>query len=115
MKKTVVLGICSGIAAFKTLELIKKLNPRVQLIAFKAEYASNDEDLINAARKLLNKSQIDAVVANDISKADRGFETEKNEVIIVYENGKTHKIALNSKRQIAEQIIDYLMKTLIIK
>lgn len=92
----------------KIINHIKKINPDIQLVAFKAEYGLSDEEMINAAKKKLQQSQADAIIANDISKKNAGFESDDNEVIII-KNGKIKKLPLESKINIAGQIVDYLL------
>ena len=41
------------------------------------------------------------IISNDVSKKDRGFHSEYNEVIIIEKNGKTEKVKKNSKKFIA--------------
>ena len=93
----------------KISDQIKQLNAQIQLIVFKAEHGLSEEELIEEAQKKLIVAHADAVVANDISKDDRGFQADTNEVIIVTKNGQQQKIPLASKKEIAKQIIDYLL------
>lgn len=94
----------------KILEQIKKHNPEIYLIAFKAEYISDEKKLIQAALKKLKESNSDVIIANDVSQKDRGFEVDQNEVYVVLPNGLTKHFALASKREIAKNIVDYLLK-----
>lgn len=94
----------------KILDQIKKFNPKVTLVAFKAEYALDEEKLVKTSLKRLKQSNADAIVANDISRIDRGFVVDTNEVFITLKNGMYHKIAFGSKRNIAGHIVDYLSK-----
>lgn len=92
----------------KISDQIKKLNPKIKLIVFKAEYGLDEPELIKEATAKLEESNADAVVANDISKNDRGFQADTNEVIIVKKDGTNQKIPLASKREIARCIVDYV-------
>jgi phosphopantothenoylcysteine decarboxylase / phosphopantothenate---cysteine ligase len=92
----------------KISDNIKKLNPKIKLIVFKAEYGLTDEALLLEATSKLKESKADAVVANDISKQDRGFQADTNEVIVVTKSGSHKKIPLASKREIAGEIVDYI-------
>ena len=93
----------------KIIDQIKKLSPKTILIAFKAEYGLSEEKLIEEAVKKLKESKADFVIANDISRADRGFESDDNEVFIISKNGKVKKISLTSKREVAKKIIEYVV------
>ncbi|HEX8931732.1 MAG TPA: bifunctional phosphopantothenoylcysteine decarboxylase/phosphopantothenate--cysteine ligase CoaBC [Patescibacteria group bacterium] len=90
----------------KILDLIKMLNPKIRLIAFKAEYGLPEKELLAAALKRLQEAKADVIIANDISKKDSGFEVDANEVLVVFPNGTFKKIALGLKREIAAKIID---------
>lgn len=92
--------------ALKIINQIKKLNPNIKLIAFKAEYGLTDPEMIKKAQEKINESDADFVIVNDISKADRGFEADTNEVIVVLKNGESAKIPLDSKREIAKGIVE---------
>lgn len=92
----------------KISDQIKKLNPTINLIVFKAEYGLSEEELINEALQKLEEANADAVVANDISRSDRGFQVDTNEVIIVTKHGLQKKLPLASKKEIARGIVEYL-------
>jgi phosphopantothenoylcysteine decarboxylase/phosphopantothenate--cysteine ligase len=92
----------------KIIEQIKKINPNITLIAFKAEYEPDQNILKQLAIKKLKESHADAIIANDISKKDRGFESENNEVIIVLPDSKSELLPLNTKNAIATEIVDYI-------
>ncbi len=88
---------------------IKKINPSVKLVLFKAEWGLSDEALIKRAKEKLAESNADAVIANDVSKADRGFSVDTNEVLLVTKNGKTVHLPLASKQKIANQVLEKLI------
>jgi len=94
----------------KILDEIKKLNPHIRVIAFKAEFGFSRKQLTDAAKKKLQESGADAVVANDISRNDRGFQADTNEVVVVCKDGNVKKIPLAKKSDIAKSIIDFLFE-----
>jgi len=98
----------------KIIDQIKKLNPRISLIAFKAEYGLSEQAIIKAAHNKLKESNADAVVVNDIGKKNQGFQSDFNEVIILFPDGKYKKVLRASKRVIAKEIIDTLINKHII-
>jgi len=97
------------VSQIKIINQIKKLSPKTTLIAFKAEYGLSEEKLIEEASKKLKDSKADFVIANDISREDRGFESDDNEVYIISKNKPVKKIPLTSKREVAKDIIDYIL------
>ncbi|OGH18719.1 MAG: hypothetical protein A3F31_00630 [Candidatus Levybacteria bacterium RIFCSPHIGHO2_12_FULL_38_12] len=94
----------------KIIQEIKKLNPKIQLIGFKAVYSSDDKKLISEGQKKIKESKTDVIVVNDISKKDRGFEADTNEVFVVLKSGLLKKIPLSPKRIIADELIEYLLQ-----
>jgi len=89
----------------KIVEEIKILNPKMQLFAFKAVYGKNS--LKKKAKEKLLSSHADAVIANDISEG-RGFEKDENAVLVVTRT-KSKEFSLKPKKQLAKEIIDFLL------
>jgi phosphopantothenoylcysteine decarboxylase/phosphopantothenate--cysteine ligase len=87
----------------KIINIVKEINPEIFLVGFKAEYKVSDDELISSARKRMKTSEADLIVANDVSLADAGFGSDKNQVFIV--GDKTFAVPLNSKKEIARNII----------
>ena len=77
------------------------------VIGFAAETDNLDE---NALEKLTNKN-CDWIIANDVSKKDKGFNSEFNEVVIHYKNNKIkrEKLSLKKKSEISEEIVDRIV------
>ena len=92
----------------KILDQIKILNPNIRLIAFKAEYISDAKEIIQGAFSRLKESHADAIIANNVSKKDRGFESDNNEVFMILPDGAAKHLQLTSKRKIAEKVVDYI-------
>ena len=74
------------------------------LVGFAAETNEIDE---NAKQKLRAKN-CDIIVANDVSGADSGMESDKNEVTIFFRNGERRKISRASKTIIARELVKIL-------
>jgi phosphopantothenoylcysteine decarboxylase/phosphopantothenate--cysteine ligase len=69
-------------------------------------FAAETEDLLARAAEKLAAKNLDFVVANDVSRPDRGFESDLNEVTILDRRGGRHPIPLATKREVAEAILD---------
>jgi phosphopantothenoylcysteine decarboxylase/phosphopantothenate--cysteine ligase len=76
--------------------------PGQTLVGFAAEHGA---DAIAYGREKLLAKGLDAVVVNDISRADIGFQSTHNEVSILTASGEEH-IARAPKQQIAQAILD---------
>jgi phosphopantothenoylcysteine decarboxylase/phosphopantothenate--cysteine ligase len=92
----------------KIINNIKKWNPHITLIAFKAEANLSEKELIAVAQQKLQESHADAVIANEIGKSDRGFQADTNEVFVIQKSKRVHKITLGLKSEIAEKLLTYL-------
>jgi phosphopantothenoylcysteine decarboxylase/phosphopantothenate--cysteine ligase len=57
------------------------------------------------AREKLERKGADAIVFNDVSRSEIGFESAENEVVIVERSGE-HHVPLASKDQVADAILD---------
>ena len=79
----------------------QKQDRQFVLVGFAAETNHVEE---NAAKKLRAKS-CDIIVANDVSGADSGMESDVNEVIILFRNGEKTRISGAPKKTIARELV----------
>ncbi len=91
----------------KIIDRIKKLQPDVFLVGFKAETGLSEEELIEAARKQIKRAGSDLVVTNTL----KAFGSEENEVLLVTEKS-VRKIPRMSKRELAERLWDEIISIL---
>jgi phosphopantothenoylcysteine decarboxylase/phosphopantothenate--cysteine ligase len=82
--------------------LATRRDPNQTLVGFAAEHG---EQAVERGRGKLEAKHLDAVVVNDISRPDIGFEVSSNEVTIVTAAGDVH-VPRTSKEQVAEAILD---------
>jgi phosphopantothenoylcysteine decarboxylase/phosphopantothenate--cysteine ligase len=82
--------------------LAERREPGQRLVAFAAEHGPG---ALEHARAKLTAKRVDAVVFNDISRADIGFESLANEVVILTDSGDEH-IPRAPKEAIAAAILD---------
>ena len=62
-------------------------------------------DAIDRARAKLERKAVDAIIFNDISRPEIGFDSSDNEVTILWRDGE-HHVPLASKDAVAEAILD---------
>jgi len=79
---------------------------RFLLVGFAAETNHVKE---NAAKKLHDKN-CDIIVANDVSSANSGIESDANEVTILFQNGAPQKISRAPKKIIASELVKIFSK-----
>ena len=85
--------------------------PGQVLVGFAAE---TDDVVANAARKLERKG-LDLIVANDVSQVDAGFEVDTNRAILLDSSGSVEEQPLQSKRELADAILDRVVRRFIRK
>jgi phosphopantothenoylcysteine decarboxylase / phosphopantothenate---cysteine ligase len=72
------------------------------LVAFAAEHGG---DAVARAREKLHRKGADAIVVNDVSREEIGFDSELNEVVVV-DSEREHPIAMGPKEEVADAILD---------
>lgn len=95
----------------KTVDILEELGKRKEaqiLVGFAAE----SQDLADNARKKLVEKKLDFIVANDISRQDRGFQADVNQVVIMDSQGGEEELPLLSKTRVAQVVWDRIEKKL---
>jgi len=69
-------------------------------------FAAETRDLIENAKDKLVSKNLDFIVANDVSRNDAGFESDYNEVKILYPDGHREDLPYMTKREVAREILD---------
>ena len=88
-------------------EIASRRRPGQVVVGFAAEHG---EGATERARGKLERKRLDAVVVNDISRGDIGFDSEENEVTILTAGGDERRIPFGPKIQIARSIVDTVEK-----
>lgn len=96
----------------KIVDKIKQYDKNIFLVAFKAEYGISKELLIKRAIDKLDECKGNLIVANDVSKKGCEFGSDTNDVYIIDKEGKTIHIPLQSKKEIASELIEIVCKKL---
>jgi phosphopantothenoylcysteine decarboxylase/phosphopantothenate--cysteine ligase len=68
-------------------------------------FAAETDSLIDRAREKRARKQVDLIVANDVSQADRGFDVNTNAVTLIGD-GYEETVPLQTKDRIAAAILD---------
>lgn len=93
----------------RTTDILKTLGERKQnqlLIGFAAE----TNDVLHYAEGKLKKKNADYIVANDVSKTDRGFGADENTVTIVGKNDFLKSYPSENKEQLAKKVLADIIK-----
>ena len=71
------------------------------IVGFAAETGQG----LERAREKLVRKRADAIVLNDVSRSEIGFESPENEVVIIEASGE-HRVSLAAKEAVADAILD---------
>ncbi|MCW2951010.1 MAG: phosphopantothenoylcysteine decarboxylase/phosphopantothenate/cysteine ligase [Conexibacter sp.] len=86
--------------------LAAERRPGQTLVGFAAEHG---DDALAYAREKLARKRLDAIVVNDISRAEIGFDATDNEVTILTPDGE-RPLARAAKEEIAGSILDEVVR-----
>ena len=91
-----------------TVELVKApdIAAEVKGDFIKIGFAAETENLLENAKKKLEKKDFALIAANDVTAADSGFGTDTNKVTLLYRDGTTEDLPLMTKREVADIILD---------
>jgi len=106
LKKTGAGTFPGSIELERTEDIVERLagerRPDQVLVGFAAEHG---EGAIEYGRGKLEAKGLDAIVVNDISRSDIGFESEANEVVILTVGGE-RRVPRASKDEVADAVLD---------
>ena len=90
----------------KIINEIKKWNPKIKLIGFKAVHGIDKDKIKTVVGKKFKDTDADYLIVNDISRNDVGFGTDDNEVYIFSKKGLVKKLRKTTKKEIAKEILN---------
>jgi phosphopantothenoylcysteine decarboxylase/phosphopantothenate--cysteine ligase len=83
---------------------IKRLNQTL------AGFALETNDALKNAKDKLKRKNLDFIVLNSLSDKGAGFGTDTNKVTLIDKSGNELNIPLKSKREVADEIINYMIE-----
>jgi phosphopantothenoylcysteine decarboxylase/phosphopantothenate--cysteine ligase len=98
-----------------TLELVQNPDILQEISARKGDrtivgFAAESHDVVAAAKRKLLRKGCDLIVANDISRADAGFEVDENAVLFVWPSGEIESLSLLPKSGVSAELFDRIEK-----
>jgi phosphopantothenoylcysteine decarboxylase/phosphopantothenate--cysteine ligase len=72
-------------------------------------FAAETQNVLENARQKLAGKNLDAIVANDVTRPDAGFDTTTNAVTIITKTGGPVELPVMSKRDAANRILDVIV------
>jgi phosphopantothenoylcysteine decarboxylase/phosphopantothenate--cysteine ligase len=91
------------------LGILSRQRDRQVLVGFAAE---TESVLVHATQKLRNK-ELDLIVANDVTAEGAGFGSDTNAATLIDRDGRTTRLDLMPKREMADRILDALQPLLV--
>jgi phosphopantothenoylcysteine decarboxylase/phosphopantothenate--cysteine ligase len=79
---------------------------KVKTRQFVVGFAAETQNLIQSAFEKLKKKKLDLIVANDISAPGIGFQSDSNQVHLIYSNEKIENLPRMTKKEIADILLD---------
>jgi phosphopantothenoylcysteine decarboxylase/phosphopantothenate--cysteine ligase len=125
-----VLVMCAAVCDYKpahyTSQKMKKeripfslpLEPTRDLLAsltsathncFVVGFAAETQDLVANAKRKLAEKNCDLLVANDVSRADLGMDSDDNELLIVFRDGALKNIPRAKKTELARVLLKIIL------
>ena len=71
-------------------------------------FAAETENVIENARAKLHNKKLDAIIANDVTRADSGFDTATNAITIITKDNDPVELPAMSKSEAADRILDII-------
>ena len=72
-------------------------------------FAAETENVLDNAKEKLRSKKLDAIVANDVSRADSGFDTATNKIAIITSDDSV-ELPVMTKSEAADRILDAIVK-----
>ncbi|MCF0147994.1 MAG: bifunctional phosphopantothenoylcysteine decarboxylase/phosphopantothenate--cysteine ligase CoaBC [Clostridium sp.] len=88
------------------LKMLGEIKKHQILVGFAAE---SNNVIENAKKKIISKN-LDFIVANDITSSDTGFASDDNKVIILSRDGEEKHLEKMSKRKVASEIFETILR-----
>ena len=106
-KENYSLNLEKNIDILKHVSNHNSLRPKL-VLGFSAE----TNDIIENSQKKINEKNCDWLIANDVSNKEIGFDSDFNEVSILYKNGEIENISKDKKSVIADKIVKKIVSNL---
>ena len=92
----------------RTADILGEVKGKFLRVGFAAE----SENLVQNAKNKLQEKHLDLIIANDITATHSGIGSDTNRVVIIGQEGKAEKLPLLLKRDVADKILDRVVKSL---
>lgn len=97
----------------KIIDEVRRQNPTLRLVAFRAQHGLEHSELMKDGRARMERASADMIAINDVSKPGRGFESETNEMTLLFPDGTETPIPMASKYEVASQILNVIATSIL--
>ena len=103
-------GVAPAIALVRNPDILAEISALPREGRIVVGFAAESHDVLDAARRKLVQKGCDLLVANDVSREDAGFESDRNAVAFVWPGGAVEELPLLPKPEVAARIWDRIEK-----
>lgn len=94
----------------KIIDNVKKVSPSTFLVAFRAQAGLSQDELVKDAYERLSRANADMIAVNDVGRADIGFGSDFNELILIDSERVVTLLQRAPKHTIARLLLDEISK-----
>ncbi|HAL91506.1 MAG TPA: hypothetical protein DCM68_00575 [Verrucomicrobia bacterium] len=91
-----------------TPDILQTIAPMKKKTQVFCGFAAETDRIASEARRKLRAKHLDVIAANDVSKKDRGFETDRNALTVFCADGRSMRMALAAKSKCAGWLLAIL-------
>lgn len=92
----------------RTLDILSSARTAFDFKGTLVGFAAETENLESNARDKLVRKKCDLVIANDVSQAGIGFDSDHNQVLLVYPD-RSEALPMASKHELSLQLVDAIL------
>ena len=92
----------------KTKDILGSARSRFEFEGLLVGFAAETNRLEEYAWEKLERKGCDLLVANDVSRAGLGFDSDQNQVELFFANGKRESLPTQSKREIGRNLVEII-------
>jgi phosphopantothenoylcysteine decarboxylase/phosphopantothenate--cysteine ligase len=95
-----------------TKDILAECGKRRKQSQFLVGFAAETEDLLESAREKLAAKKLDLLVANDVSRPEIGFDSDRNAGCLLLADGREVELGEMAKSDFAQRILDMVVEGL---
>ncbi len=93
----------------RTADILGSMREPFGFRGYLVGFAAETENLLENARGKLERKGCDLVIANDVSRADIGFDQRENEVSLLFKDGRQQSLPKAGKQDLADELLSIIV------